>query len=85
MRIYVDENIPAKTVRALRELGHEVFDHRGTPREGIADQSGGQAPSQERRSRGGLCCSEKQRLAGKLNFYARDFPRRPPQFQGDRA
>lgn len=38
MRIYVDENIPAITVRALRELGHEVFDHRGTPREGIADQ-----------------------------------------------
>ncbi|MDH7578961.1 MAG: hypothetical protein QHH75_14360 [Bacillota bacterium] len=26
---------------------------------------------------------EKQWSAGKLNFYARDFPRRPPQIQGD--
>ncbi|MEW6273916.1 MAG: DUF5615 family PIN-like protein [Bacillota bacterium] len=29
MKIYVDENIPSRTVHALRELGHEVFDHRG--------------------------------------------------------
>ncbi|NHM28252.1 DUF5615 family PIN-like protein [Desulfofundulus sp. TPOSR] len=38
MKIYVDENIPSRTVQVLRELGHEVFDHRGTPKEGIADR-----------------------------------------------
>ena len=30
MRIFVDENIPAMTVEALREAGHDVIDIRGT-------------------------------------------------------
>jgi predicted nuclease of predicted toxin-antitoxin system len=38
MRILVDENIPRMTVAALRELGHDVRDVRGTPDEGAADQ-----------------------------------------------
>jgi len=37
MNIYVDENIPLMTVKALREKGHAVYDHRGTPIEGISD------------------------------------------------
>jgi len=38
MNIYVDENIPNMTVKALRRLGHNVFDNRGTPKEGISDR-----------------------------------------------
>lgn len=38
MNIYVDENIPAMTVRALRNLGHNVLDNRGTPKEGMSDK-----------------------------------------------
>ena len=38
MNIYVDENIPLITVQALRNLGHMVFDNRGTPKEGIPDK-----------------------------------------------
>lgn len=34
MRILVDENIPIMTVHALREMGHEVKDIRGTADEG---------------------------------------------------
>jgi hypothetical protein len=30
MKIFVDENIPLMTVRALREMGHDVRDIRGT-------------------------------------------------------
>lgn len=37
MNIFVDENIPLMTVRALRELGHEVLDIRGTAEEGMDD------------------------------------------------
>ena len=37
MRIFVDENIPLMTVYALREIGHDVADIRGTPDEGMAD------------------------------------------------
>lgn len=38
MRILVDENIPLMTVHALREMGHEVLDIRGTANEGAADE-----------------------------------------------
>jgi len=34
MRILVDENIPRITVSALRELGHDVKDLRGTAAQG---------------------------------------------------
>jgi predicted nuclease of predicted toxin-antitoxin system len=37
MRIFVDENIPAITVRELRALGHHVKDIRGTESEGMTD------------------------------------------------
>ena len=37
MRIFVDENIPLMTVAALRALGHDVRDIRGTPDEGLRD------------------------------------------------
>ncbi len=39
MKIVVDENIPARTVRALRRLGHDVIDIRGTSDEGITDDA----------------------------------------------
>jgi predicted nuclease of predicted toxin-antitoxin system len=39
MKIFVDENIPLTTVRALREMGHDVLDHRGTADEGMADDA----------------------------------------------
>ena len=35
MKIFVDENIPLMTVRALREMGHDVLDIRGTVDEGM--------------------------------------------------
>ena len=37
MRIFVDENIPAVTVRELRKLGHDVLDIRGSERQGAED------------------------------------------------
>src|ERR1700684_4429949 len=37
MRVVVDENIPRITVDALRTLGHDVKDVRGTPDQGITD------------------------------------------------
>ena len=39
MKIFVDENIPGMTVRALREAGHDVLDIRGTAQEGMEDDS----------------------------------------------
>ncbi len=39
MRIFVDENIPLMTVKALREMGHEVLDIRGTESEGASDDT----------------------------------------------
>jgi len=39
MKIFVDENIPLMTVRALREMGHDVIDIRGTVDEGMADDA----------------------------------------------
>jgi predicted nuclease of predicted toxin-antitoxin system len=38
MRIVVDENIPRMTVEALRALGHDVRDVRGTAWQGIPDE-----------------------------------------------
>jgi predicted nuclease of predicted toxin-antitoxin system len=37
MRVLVDENIPRMTVDALRALGHDVKDIRGTPAQGLPD------------------------------------------------
>ena len=37
MNIFVDENIPARTARELRNLGHDVTYIRGTDKEGISD------------------------------------------------
>jgi len=37
MKVAVDENIPLMTVRALRVMGHDVRDIRGTPEEGMDD------------------------------------------------
>ena len=40
MKIFVDENIPSMTVRALREMGHDVLrDIRGTADEGMIDDT----------------------------------------------
>ena len=37
MRILVDENIPLMTIQALRDLGHDVLDIRGTTDQGMID------------------------------------------------
>jgi predicted nuclease of predicted toxin-antitoxin system len=37
MRVLVDENIPHRTVQALRAMGHDVLDIRGTPKQGLLD------------------------------------------------
>jgi len=37
MKILVDENVPRMTVEALRALGHDVKDIRGTPQQALAD------------------------------------------------
>ena len=37
MKFLVDEHIPLITVRALRGMGHEVLDIRGTADEGMSD------------------------------------------------
>lgn len=37
MRIAVDENVPRRTVQALRDMGHDVTDVRGTPDAGVSD------------------------------------------------
>lgn len=38
MKIFVDENIPAMTVRELRGFGHDIKDIRGTESEGMTDE-----------------------------------------------
>lgn len=38
MKIFADENIPAMTVRELRNSGHDVKDIRGSDKEGMADE-----------------------------------------------
>ena len=37
MMVLVDENIPSLTAAALREMGHDVADVRGTAGEGMSD------------------------------------------------
>ena len=39
MKILVDENIPLRTVQALREMDHEVLDIRGTLDQGASDET----------------------------------------------
>lgn len=38
MKFFLDENFPKAAVGMLEGMGHEVFDLRGTPREGSPDQ-----------------------------------------------
>jgi hypothetical protein len=38
MRVLADENIPKLTVQALKELGHDVLDIRGTDKQGTDDE-----------------------------------------------
>lgn len=49
MNIFVDENIPLVTVQALRALGHDVRDIRGTADEGMEDVAVWQAVQAEKR------------------------------------
>lgn len=37
MRFFLDENFPKSATTWLSELGHEVFDVRGSEREGMPD------------------------------------------------
>ena len=39
MKIFVDEDIPLMTVLALRMMGHDVRDMRGTPNQGMHDDA----------------------------------------------
>ncbi|MBT9159676.1 MAG: DUF5615 family PIN-like protein [Dehalococcoidia bacterium] len=39
MKIFVDENIPLMTVRALRGMSYDVLDIRGTANEGMTDDA----------------------------------------------
>ena len=45
----VDENIPHMTVLMLRELGHDVFDIRRTPDQGMPDENLWELVQRERR------------------------------------
>ena len=38
MKIFVDENIPSRTVSELVALGHDILDFRGTPEQGMEDE-----------------------------------------------
>lgn len=49
MNVFVDENIPLITVAALRTLGHDVRDIRGTSQEGSDDEAVWQMAQAERR------------------------------------
>jgi predicted nuclease of predicted toxin-antitoxin system len=49
MKILVDENIPLMTVQVLREHGHDVLDIRGTPDEGMEDETLWQMTQKEER------------------------------------
>ncbi len=49
MRIFVDENIPSRTVEQLRGLGHDVLDIRGTADQGMDDDVLGARLLNERR------------------------------------
>jgi predicted nuclease of predicted toxin-antitoxin system len=37
MKVFMDENIPSRTVEELRGLGHDVLDIRGTADQGMED------------------------------------------------
>ena len=39
MNIFADENIPTSTIQALRQMGHDVRDLRGTPEQGMPDDA----------------------------------------------
>jgi predicted nuclease of predicted toxin-antitoxin system len=39
MKILIDENIPLRTVQQLQALGHDLLDIRGTPDQGLGDES----------------------------------------------
>jgi predicted nuclease of predicted toxin-antitoxin system len=39
VNIIVDENIPLMTAEALRDIGHDVSDIRGTINEGMTDEA----------------------------------------------
>ncbi len=49
MNILVDENIPFMTVKALREMGHDVKDVRKTSEQGISDEELWDIAQQENR------------------------------------
>ena len=49
MNILVDENIPLMTVKALRRMGHDVRDIRGTQQEGMTDSALWNLAQQEKR------------------------------------
>ena len=49
MKILVDENIPLMTISALRGMGHDVHDVRGTPDQGIDDSTLWQMAQEEGR------------------------------------
>lgn len=49
MKILVDENIPLMTVRALREMGHDVLDVRSTEKKSMADDILWEMVQQEKR------------------------------------
>jgi predicted nuclease of predicted toxin-antitoxin system len=49
MKIFVDENMPLMTVEALRALGHDVLDIRGTADEGMSDDNIWEKAQQEQR------------------------------------
>ena len=39
MKVFADENVPLMTVQALRDMGHDVLDIRGTPQQGLTDDA----------------------------------------------
>ncbi|HAO22879.1 MAG TPA: hypothetical protein DCQ37_21970 [Desulfobacteraceae bacterium] len=49
MNIFADENIPAITVRTLRQMGHDVSDIRYTPAQGMEDENIWRIVRQEKR------------------------------------
>jgi predicted nuclease of predicted toxin-antitoxin system len=49
MKIFADENIPNVTVTALRDMGHDVADIRGTRNQGISDEEIWKFVKQEKR------------------------------------
>ncbi len=49
MKILADENIPKMSVQALRQLGHDVLDIRGTADQGMSDEALWELAQQEER------------------------------------